>query len=474
MADIKMNNLPNKSSTVGTDKVPMTDTEALNASKNITLDVIKEFINKFVDIDPTITKAWKEGRISYDPVYKSVIVDMGITDVRNSIGQEMYNIVYNNTASIIPNGTPVSVDLTLTGVFPNVYPSDSLSELAVIGYAGIATSEIGIGEVGFATTFGRVQGLDTSLLAESFIYLGENGTFVQERPKFPHQRLLLGFVEKSDALDGVINVQQRLLLRTDLSGGSYSFTSTGVLAGTYWKAGFYDWATTNTSLNEGSTTQVFGTIGRAYAAHASIVASGAGVVVGGGQVGLRIINSVKDSEDGIQVAGQSGIITEDITTLTADVYYETSEKFSGQITFELYVVSGTPTSYSLDFNYGYSKYEDFQNRDFTVTGFNMVWQGNANDSAFDVALMHHSSVGWTYATTGFEPGNGDICRKSVDQQLAGDVFNGEDGAYKRTGLNYYVAGEGSEGILVQITTGQNGTIQTSDINVLGKSEELLN
>ena len=438
------------------------------------MDVIQAFVNKFVDIDPTITKLYQEGRISYDPVYKSVIVDMGVTDVRNSIGQEMYNIVYNNTASIIPDGMPVSVDLTLTGVYPNVYPADSLSELAVIGYAGIATSEIGIGEVGFATVVGRVQGLDTSLLAESFIYLGENGTFVQERPKFPHQRLLLGFIEKSDALVGVINVQQRLLVRTDLSGGSYSFTSTGILAGTYWKGGFYDWADVDANLDEVSDTQLYGTAGKAYAAHASIVPSGAGIVVGGGQVGLRIINSVKDNEDGIQQSGQSGIIIEDITTLTADVYYETVEKFSGEITFELYVVSGTPTAYSLDFNYGYSKYEDFQNRDFTVTGFEMTWQGNANDSVFDVALMHHSSMGWTYATTGFVAGNGDICRKSVDQQLAGDVADGEDGAYKRTGLNYYVAGEGSEGIIVQITTGANGTIQTGDINVVGKSEELLN
>ena len=468
----KMKTYPLKGLLEALDKLLLSDSSDANNTKNVTAEVIKAFVNQFVDIDPTITKAWQEGRISYDPVYKSVIVDMGVTDVRASIGQEQYNIVYNNAGIIIPDGTPVSVDLTLTGVYPNVYLADSLDELAVIGYAGITTSEIGIGEFGFATVVGRVQGLDTSLLAESFIYLGENGTFVQERPKFPHQRLLLGFVEKSDLTAGVINVQQRLLTRTDLSGGAYSFTSQGVLAGVYWKAGFYDWADADANLDEGSTTQLHGTVGRAYAAHASIVASGPGTVVGG-VVGLRV-TGIQDNEDGIQVAGQTGIITEDITTLVADTYYETSEKFSGQVTYELYTVSGTPTTFNLDFNYGYSKYEDFQNRDFTVTGFEMGWQGNANDSAFDVALMHHSSTGWNYAATAFVPGNGDICRKSVDQALAGNVVNGEDGAYKRTGLNYYVAGEGSEGIIVQITTGANSTIQTGDINVTGKSEELLN
>jgi len=471
MTDIKINNLPTKSSTVGADKAVITDTENANLSKNVTMDVIQAFVNKFVDIDPTITKAWQEGRISYDPIYKSVIVDMGVTDVRASIGQEAYNIVYNDTAGIILNGTPVSVDLGLVGGIPTVQISDSLSEALVVAFAGIATMDIGIGEIGFATVRGRVHGVDTSLLAQSFIYLGEAGAFVQTRPAFPHKRLLLGVIEKVDALTGIINVQPRLLTRTDLSGGGYNFTSQGIGSGTYWKGGFYDWSDVDSNLDEGSTTQLYGTVGRAYAAHASIVPSGPGVV-NTGQVGLRV-TGIQDAENGIQTAGQTGIITDDITTLTADTYYETAEKFSGQVTYELYVVSGSPTVFNLDFNFGYSKYEDFQNRDFTVTGFEIVWQGNANDATFDAALMHHAPIGWTYAATGFEPGNSDICRKSVDQQLAGDVVNNQDGSYKRTGLDFFVAGEGSEGIIIQLLTGASNTIQTADIHVTGKSEELL-
>ena len=45
MADIKISELPLKSSTVGTDKVPTTDTQDANKSKNITLDSIKDYVN---------------------------------------------------------------------------------------------------------------------------------------------------------------------------------------------------------------------------------------------------------------------------------------------------------------------------------------------------------------------------------------------------------------------------------------------
>jgi len=56
MADIKINNLPNKSSTVGTDKVVMTDTENANLSKNITMDVVKTYVN-FIENEITVAKS---------------------------------------------------------------------------------------------------------------------------------------------------------------------------------------------------------------------------------------------------------------------------------------------------------------------------------------------------------------------------------------------------------------------------------
>jgi hypothetical protein len=280
----------------------------------------------------------------------------------------------------------------------------------------------------------------------------------------------MGTILKSDFTNGEVLVAIKNLSRNDISK-SYSFTSQGIGSGTYQKAGFYDFNDTSITLNQGNLTDVYGVAGRGRDAHAGIVPSGAGTV-DTGQVGLRV-SGIRDYENGTpQASGRLGIITEDITTLTADEYFETSEKFSGEITFELYVVSGSPTAYALTFNFGFAKYDDMQDRDYTITGFECVWQGNSNDSTLDIALLKHTNTGWTYAASGFAAGNGDICRKSVDMALAGNTNNGMDGAYKRLDLDVFLSGGGGEGHIIEIITGGTNTVQTMDLHIKGVSEEL--
>lgn len=431
-------------------------------------------VTKKVQLDAGGGYAYSAGQVSYGAVTKTALVDTGFTGVRVNVGQESHVRFFNNTGVQIDNGTPLytnginSANDVVTGA-----PTDASSPFSSLAFIGLATANVAIGEIGLATKFGEVRGVDTSLLIEGGpLYLSEvEGELTNTRPKYPATVYLIGTVVKSDA-DGIVQVDSNSFARNTASQ-SYSFTSAGVGAGLYWKAGFYDWAATSVALTQASATQTHGIAGLARAAHVGIVPSAAGVVVGGGQVGLRV-TGIKDDESGVQMAGEIGIITDDITTLTVDVMAECSEKFSGQVTLELYVVSGTPSTYSLTFNYGFSKYDDLENRDFTITGFECIWDGRANptDTAFDLALMKHTTTGWTYAATGFEAGNGDICRKTVDQALAGDVANEEPGSYKRIDLNEFIDGNGSEGFIVQIITGQNNTIQTMDIHVSALSEEL--
>lgn len=409
------------------------------------------------------------GQTWYDSVSKGHVLDTGYTDVRLNAGREQHLEVYNSSGSLISNGDPVSVTGTVTGTMPNVVPMDSSSILLALGFAGVATMDIANGASGIVATRGDVNDVNTGALALGFIYADSAGGYTQTRPLYPEQRLLIGGVLKTGVTDGIISVGAQIIARNNASR-SYNFTSNGVSAGTYYKGGFYDWNASSVALTQVSLTQTYGTVSRAYAAHAGIVPSAAGTV-DTGQVGLRV-TGIEDSETGIQVAAQTGIITEDITTLTANVMAETSGKFSGQVTYELYVVSGVPTAYSLTFNYGYSKYEDMQNQDATITALECHWQGGATDTGFDVVLLHHTAIGWTYAATGFVAGNGYIAKKSVDQPLAGNVVNGQDGAWKRTNLNFFVDGNGSEGVLFEITTTQNNTIQTMDLHVIGVSEEL--
>lgn len=418
----------------------------------------------------TTLEDWVAGQLQYDPDSLTLLADTGVTGVRVNLGQELHYLVYNNSGSQIDNGKAVyATGTSATNNVLTVDIADSSSFFTSAQVLGLATSDIPNNSLGLVTFFGQVKDFDTSGIGSGLVYLGTNGNLVNSKPNYPSNRIGMGSVIKSGVSDGIFQIVVNYIPRTSASK-SYSFTSQGIGSGTYWKAGFYDWSPTDANLSQALTTINYGVAGISKAAHASIVPSGAGLV-DSGQVGLRV-TGVEDSETGVQIAAQTAIITEDITTLSADTYYETSEKFSGQITFELYVVSGTPTTYSLDFNYGYSKYEDVQNQDFTITAFEAVWQGNANDTSFDIALLHHKADGWTYAATGFEPGNGDICRKTVDQALSGNVGNGQDSAYKRVGLDTFIDGNGSEGVLIQVTTSANNAIQTMDLHIAGFSEEL--
>ncbi len=414
--------------------------------------------------------AHSAGKIMYDSVSKGPVFDIGFDSVRFNAGFEEYIKVHNGTGVTIPNGSPVSATGAIVSDTPSVVVSSSLILLNILGFAGIATMDIPDGTAGLATVRGCVNGIDTSALSLGFIYLDTDGTFTNERPLFPAERLVVGGVEKAGTTDGVISVQPYRIQRTNIQR-AYGFTSANVDKGQYTKAGYYDWALTSEALTQANTSVNFGTADQTYAAHLGVVPEAAGVV-DTGVVGLRVVG-IEDSETGAQVAAQTGIISEDITTLTADVMAETSEKFSGQVLLELYVVSGTPVNYSLTLNYGYSKYEDFNNSNVTVTGFECVWYARKTDTQFDIELIPHISTGWTYAAAAFLPGSAPLVQKSVDQMLAGNVVRNSYGAYKRIGLTEFVEGSGSNGIVIRITqVDEKDAIQTMDINIFGVSEEL--
>ena len=237
---------------------------------------------------------------------------------------------------------------------------------------------------------------------------------------------------------------------------SYAFTSRGVNAGTYYAAGFYEAPATDANLTQASTTVSYGTANVSYAAHGFIVAGGAGSV-DTGQVGLRA-NYTKIDDTGTRTTSYVETITEDITTLSLNDYLETG-KVLGTIQFELYVVSGSPTTYSLDFNYGLAKYEDFGNRNFMVTDFEVVGFGDGTDTNFNIELLDHTATGWTYSAAAFVPGDGAICELSTDYSTDDNVANNEYYAYKRSLLNTPIGSAGIGGVLIRVTTTSNSTVQ---------------
>jgi hypothetical protein len=413
-------------------------------------------------------QAWVAGQLGYDPDSLTVVADTGIDGVRLQLGEEEYYLVYNNSGNVIANGKACFA----SGVDPTnkvltIGLADATFFFTSAQILGLATHDIGIDELGLVTKRGIVRDFDTTGFNSSLVWLGTSGDMTTDIPTYPTQRINMGVNLDSHSTSGSFFIDSSRLTRAPING-AYSFTSTGINAGTYWKGGFYEWETLDATLALGGSTTI-GVAGIAKAAHVGIVADGAGTV-DTGQVGL-MVTGVLDDEQGIQTSG-SAIITDDITTLSLNDYTETIEKMSGVVTYELYSVSGSPTSASVTFNRGFSKYDEFEDRDYTITGLEVTWQGNAN-SSLDIALMKHTTTGWEYASSGFVAGNGDICRKTIDQPLAGDVANNSDGAYKRLQLNEFISGRsGLEGHIIQVITGANGTIQTMDIRVDAVSEVL--
>ena len=230
---------------------------------------------------------------------------------------------------------------------------------------------------------------------------------------------------------------------------SYMWKARDASTGENYTAGFYDVSTVDANLTQASTTVTFGGANHPYAAHAFIVSGGSGATDGSDLV--LTVSGTSITDGGVRTAADSEVIepTADVSALNS--YYETTKKWLGQVTFTLTSTGGTTFNY--DFNYGYNKYEDFGNRDFTLTDVEFTGLANANDGGFDIEVIKHQSTGWTYAATGFDPSPNVLYQMTTIHGTESDIDAGEAFAFKRAGLSVSVTGSGSEGLLIRVTTG---------------------
>ncbi len=200
-----------------------------------------------------------------------------------------------------------------------------------------------------------------------------------------------------------------------------------------------------------------------YAAHASVVAKGDGAKTSGNLV-ITVTGTSIDDEGNRDPSG-SEVIVADATlgTFGTDAYAETSLKWIGTITFTLSSSGGG--NFNCSFNYGYSKYEDFANQGFTVTGIQCVGEAGASDTGFNIRLLYHNSADWTYAASGFVPGAiagkaSELANMNTDHNTEINLANGEPFAWKRIDLNQDVEGNNGEGLVIEITTGAAKAVES--------------
>ncbi len=247
---------------------------------------------------------------------------------------------------------------------------------------------------------------------------------------------------------------------------SYNFNSPQGSSGTFYLAGNYDWEALDANLNQGSTTIAHGNANGASASHAGLVAGGAGSA-SAGTVSV-VCTGASIDDDGNRDALASETIVADITAMALNQYFETTKKWLGIVTYTLTPSAGG--TFSADFNYGHSKYEDLGDTDYNVTQIECVGRAGANDTGFNIRLILHNSADWTYATTGFVPGPSvgdasELANMNTDYDPDKDLVNGEHFEYERLNINQDVNGTGSEGILVEITTSANRAVESMDCHI---------
>ena len=239
------------------------------------------------------------------------------------------------------------------------------------------------------------------------------------------------------------------------SSRSFSTSDPGTADDVY-LAGFYSAPSASATLTIGGTvTQTLGTANVGYGAHAFVVASGAG----GTDLVLTVTGTSIDNE-GVETAADSEIVVADADAAITDQYFETTKTWSGTITYTL-----TGTAGAFTFNYGYAAYEDFDNSDFTVTGFVMDGLASTNASDTDITLIYHTSTNWTYSAGAFVPGSSDvICQWSADATER-DFATSQYWKYKRTDLSVPVSGSTNEGLIILFHQTTNNSIRHSNARI---------
>lgn len=231
-----------------------------------------------------------------------------------------------------------------------------------------------------------------------------------------------------------------------------SFFGTGLAAGTYYVGGHYEAPAAEANLDETPTVATLGTANNPQAAKVFIVAGAAGTT-DAGVVGVRVAGTSMTAA-GVRTALDTEVLSADITSLATDDYLESSKMWIGQVTVELYVVSGLATVYSLDVNYGFVRYDDMSGRNFTLNEVDVDGLGGAVDAGFDIEILKHEPRDWTYSAAAFAPGSTGmvLAQFTVDMSTESDLAAGDYFGWLRSALSEAIVGSAGEGVMIRITT----------------------
>lgn len=420
---------------------------------------------------------WTPGMLSWDSFHRTGRMDTSIPDVRVQLGQEVQVSFYNPVGSgvTIQNGQVVNATgvsgLPGSHVF-TVDLADASSPLTSSAILGLSTSTVTPGNYGLATSYGEVHGFPTLYNEGGLLYLSDTtpGGLTNTRPRHPSNIVIIGSNLEADPINGTVFVDPIIFNRAIVSS-TYFFSSDGLVAATnQYIAGSYDWAATSVTLDAATTTQLYGSAGAATGSHAGVV-FGAAVEPTTGVIGLRVTGT-SFTDEGVTTPGDVEILSTDLLSHTLNDYLETSKNWTGEVTFELYSVTGDSLAgSSVSFNYGFAAYVDAANREFTLTNVRLEGLAGFNDASFNVRITKHDPTVWTYAATGFTPGNGTLVDMATDMAPNNALVSGKNFKWKRANLQEYIDGAGTEGYLIAIDTSNKDSVTYATMTLSGVSEQ---
>ena len=406
----------------------------------------QEFVD-FIPQDPE--PAHNEGRVFYDYIKKNYVFMNDRLTPRMDLGREQWIRAVNKTGSGTTDGKVVYQNGSVTGVLPNVElaKADALATSKVLG---LYTEDVDIDDNGELTSFGLLNDIDTSLWsAGTELFLSESvaGALTDTIPFPPNVVVPIGFVIVQNATTGKIfvNVGHSIIpINTSVSSSWSAFS--GSTSATNWLKGFYTFESSITPAGG----QTMGTANIAYAAHVYFV-------LGASSTDMVIrVSGTRIQDDGTRTTSYNSDV--DTSGGVLDDYFETPEKFIGQVNITLLSGSGVVVVY------GWAAYWDNRNTRFVVSSLEWTGRAGANDTGPNISLYHHKTTGWTYNGAGaiLPPPIVDMQSSYVTEY---QFATGESFKYKIIGISDIVQGEDSEGIVIGIDITANNAVANSNIEM---------
>lgn len=219
--------------------------ESITTKSVVSAEFIEENIavspTKFVDFLQFDTTANVEpvipGLMTWNDEYGTLDLGLGIGDAMQQIGFETYALVSNSAATPILNGQPVSFAGAGVGSAIGGLPMIANGTINPLRIIGISTQDIPVGQIGYVTTFGAVNGLNTTgasvgetWLVGDILYVHPTivGGLTKVRPIPPQVTAVVGAVTIVGTTDGRIVVSPRAIPQL-VYGSFYSDTQQDIL-----------------------------------------------------------------------------------------------------------------------------------------------------------------------------------------------------------------------------------------------------